>query len=42
MVNSLVAVFAVLAVLLLRVLLKLPLLPFRALHSLWRRRTASV
>ncbi len=35
--NSLVAIFTVLAVLVLRAVLKLPLLPFRLLRGLWRR-----
>ncbi|MDQ0523687.1 hypothetical protein [Methylobacterium gregans] len=42
MINALAAVFTVLVVLLLRAVLKLALLPFRALRSLWRRQTAPV
>lgn len=41
MLNSIIAVFTVLAVLVVRAVLKLPLLPFRILRSLWRRRMAS-
>jgi hypothetical protein len=40
LVNTLVAIFTVLAVLVVRALLKLSLLPFRALRKLWRRQTA--
>jgi hypothetical protein len=36
------AVLTVIAVLLVRAVLKLPLLPFRLLRALWRRRAASV
>ncbi len=41
MINSLMAVFTVFVVLLVRAVLKLPLLPFRILRGLWRRRTVS-
>ena len=40
LINALAAVLTVIAVLLLRAVLKLAILPFRALRSLWRRQTA--
>ncbi len=42
MINSIVAIFTVLAVLVIRAVLKLPLLPFRLLRGLWRRHAPSV
>lgn len=40
LINALAAVLTVIAVLLVRAVLKLALLPFRALRSLWRGRAA--
>lgn len=42
MINALAAILTVLAVLLLRAVLKLAFLPFRALRNLWRRQTAPI
>jgi hypothetical protein len=42
LINALAAILTVIAVLVLRAVLKLALLPFRALRSLWRRQTAPV
>ena len=42
MINSLAAIFTVLAVLMIRAVLKLPLLPFRLLRGLWRRHAPTV
>ncbi|WP_162559625.1 hypothetical protein [Methylobacterium radiodurans] len=40
LINALAAILTVLAVLLLRAVLKLALLPFRVVRGLWRRQTA--
>ena len=42
MIKSLAAIFTVLAVLMIRAVLKLPLLPFRLLRGLWRRHAPTV